>query len=69
MVQWDQQRLGSTGTQVQSPTRHSGLRIRHCQDCGLGRDCRHTHIYILVLMLSSIMVSPKRLGVVPCAVE
>ena len=36
MEQWDQQRLGSTGTQVRSLARHSGLRIWCCHSCGLG---------------------------------
>ena len=30
---WDHQRLWSSGTQVQSLTRHSGLRIQHCHSC------------------------------------
>ena len=32
-------RLGSTGTQVQSPAQHSELRIWPCHSCGLGRNC------------------------------
>jgi len=31
--------LGSAGTQVPPPARHSGLRIQHCHSCGLGLDC------------------------------
>ena len=30
--------LWSTGTQVQTPARHSGLRIWHCCSCGIGRN-------------------------------
>ena len=39
MAQWDWWHLGSTRTQVQSPTQHSGLRIWCCRSCGLGRNC------------------------------
>ena len=36
MAQWDRHCLGSTGTQVQSLTQHSGLRIWCCRSHGLG---------------------------------
>ena len=36
MAKWDRQCLGSTGTQVRSPARHSGLRMWHCHSCSLG---------------------------------
>ena len=36
MAQWDQEPLGSTGTQVQSPAWYSGLRTPSCRSCGLG---------------------------------
>ena len=39
MAQRDQEHLGSTGTQVQSPAQHSRLRIWHCCSCGLGQNC------------------------------
>ena len=39
MVQQDQWRLGSAGTQVQSQAQHSGLCIWHCRSCGLGHNC------------------------------
>ena len=39
MAQWDLQHLGSTGTQVQSPAWHSGVRIQHCHSNGLGLNC------------------------------
>ena len=39
MAQQDQGHLWSTGLQVQSPARHSGLRIRHCSSCGVGHNC------------------------------
>ena len=32
-------RLGSTGMRVQSPARHSRLRIQHCHTCGVGWSC------------------------------
>ena len=36
VVQWDQQHLGSTGMQVQSPTQHSELGIQnYCHNSGL----------------------------------
>ena len=34
VVQWDQWYLGSSGMQVQSRARHSGLRIQRCCRCG-----------------------------------
>ena len=39
MAQRDQQHLGSTGTLVRSPARHSGLRIQCCHSCVLVHDC------------------------------
>ena len=38
VVQWDQQCLGSTGTQVWSLAQHSGLRIQSCCSCGLSHN-------------------------------
>ena len=39
MAQWDWWHLGSTGLQVRSPARHSGLRIRCCRlGCNYGLD-------------------------------
>ena len=38
-VQQDQKHLWSTGTQVQSPAQHSGLRIWCCHSCGVGCNC------------------------------
>jgi len=38
VAQWDQWRLGSTGTWVQSPPWHRGLRIQHCRNCGLSHN-------------------------------
>ena len=38
MVHQDPRSLVSTGTQVRSPARHSGLRIRGCQSWGLGHN-------------------------------
>ena len=38
-AQLNQWHLGSTGTQVQSPAQHSGLRIQCCRSCGLGCNC------------------------------
>lgn len=35
VVHQDRQHLGSTGTQVQSPTRHNRLRMRHYHSCSL----------------------------------
>lgn len=37
MVQSDQQRLWSAGTEVQSPA--SGLRSQHCHSRGIGHNC------------------------------
>ena len=39
VAQRNQRCLGSTGTWVQSLSRHSGLRIRHCCSCSLGHHC------------------------------
>ena len=39
VVQQDQQHPGSAGMQVQSPARHSVLRIWHCHSCSLGCNC------------------------------
>lgn len=39
VVQWDWQYFGSVGTKVQSPAKHSGLRIWHCHSCSLGQNC------------------------------
>lgn len=44
MTKRDQQHLGSAGKQVQSPGRHSGLRIHHCHSCGLG--CKYS-LYLI----------------------
>ena len=38
MVQRDWQHPGSAGMQVRSLAQYSGLRIRHCRSCGVGRD-------------------------------
>ena len=38
VAQQDQQCLGSSGTQVQSPALHR-LRIQSCSSCGLGYNC------------------------------
>ena len=37
--EWDQQHVGSAGTQVQSPAQDSELRIWHCCSYGLGHNC------------------------------
>ena len=39
MAKWDQWYLWSTGTQVQSPSQQSDLRIQHCSTCGIGHNC------------------------------
>ena len=39
MVQWAQQCLCNTRTQVQSPAGHSGLRIWGCHSCSIGHNC------------------------------
>lgn len=39
MVQQDHQHLCSPGTEIQSPARHSGLRIPHCHSCSVGCNC------------------------------
>ena len=38
MVQRDQLRLGSTGTQARSLAQHSGLWIQCCRNCRLGHN-------------------------------
>ena len=44
VAQWDQQCLGSAGTQVRSLARHSGLWIHCCHSCGLGSNYGSDHI-------------------------
>ena len=39
MAKLDQWYLWSTGTQVQSPSQQSDLRIQHCSTCGIGLNC------------------------------
>ena len=38
VVQWDWWCLGTTGTHVQFPARHNGLRIQCCWSCSLGHN-------------------------------
>ena len=42
MTQWDQQCLGNAWTWFEDliPAWHSGLRIQHCNNCGIGHNCR-----------------------------
>ena len=47
MVQWDLGCLWNTGTQVQSPSWHSGLRIQHCCGYGVGHNCGSDLIPVL----------------------